>query len=428
MHRKAVLAELLPEQQPIAEQVLKGGIPAVRQAIDAENEKRAAAGEPPINATELLGVAEQLLPRLRTADWRDRAEAALNESGDLDLRDLRSVVVASDVAARDDETRALAADLRKPSSRSGSRPSTPPGSRTSASPSPPAGSCGRCACRRRPPKAGTMLPVELRAQLLTAAGEALTADVGADRWAAVLDATAYAPVRTEVKPASVPETPSDDLLAAIRKYASRVPAVAAAFGIEVSAARPARGPVDAPAEAPPPPRHRPGPAPPRRPHGHRRPGRRRPPAPVAESATGDGAGPGRTGRARGPSPRSARRSTDEPPAESRRRRRLPRPHRSSPSRVAPVAEPTETAPAPTAPVEPEPSRPRFGAGRRRGRSRHPGRGDERASPSPSRPPSPRGMPSDATPVAPSGSTDEGAAEALEAAPDLDELSDGEPAP
>ena len=111
-HRKAVLADLAPEQQPIAEQVLKGGIPAVRQAIEAENDKRKAADQPPINAPELLELAEQLLPRLRTADWRDRADAALADADELDLRDLRSVVVASDAAARDDETRALAADLR----------------------------------------------------------------------------------------------------------------------------------------------------------------------------------------------------------------------------------------------------------------------------------------------------------------------------
>ena len=49
---------------------------------------------------------------MRTADWRDRAEAAIADADVLDLRDLRSVVVAADNAARDDETRELAAQLR----------------------------------------------------------------------------------------------------------------------------------------------------------------------------------------------------------------------------------------------------------------------------------------------------------------------------
>src|SRR5690606_37791128 len=51
-HREAVLSELPAEQQPIAEEVLRGGIPAVRKAIDAENEKRTAAGEPAVDGKE----------------------------------------------------------------------------------------------------------------------------------------------------------------------------------------------------------------------------------------------------------------------------------------------------------------------------------------------------------------------------------------
>src|SRR5262249_28671535 len=88
-------------------------IPAVRQAIDKENEARKERGEPPINGSELLALAEKLRPRLRTAEWRDRAEAALADVNEIDLRHLRPAVVAADSAARDDETRALAAQLRE---------------------------------------------------------------------------------------------------------------------------------------------------------------------------------------------------------------------------------------------------------------------------------------------------------------------------
>lgn len=236
-HRKAVLAEVAQEHQPIAEQVLKGGIAAVRQAIDAENDKRAAGGQPPINATELLAIAEQLLPRLRAAEWRDRAEAALADADELDLRDLRSVVVAADGAARDDETRAMAAQLReKLDQRVESEQATWLEDLGLAL---DAGRVVRALrLSSRPPKAGTMLPPDLRTRLVEAANAGLSADVGADRWAAVLDAAAYAPVRGDVKPVSVPETPGEDLLAAVRKYGSRVPGVAAAFGIEAPA-RPA---------------------------------------------------------------------------------------------------------------------------------------------------------------------------------------------
>ncbi len=58
-------------------------------------------------------------------------------------------------------------------------------------------------------------------------GASLTADAPADRWAAVLDATAFSPVRLTVTPQSPPETPSDELIASSKKLASRLPQVAA---------------------------------------------------------------------------------------------------------------------------------------------------------------------------------------------------------
>src|SRR5690606_6664579 len=78
-----------------------------------QNEQAKAEGRPEIKAEPLVAIAERLLPRLRTAEWRDRADAALANLDELDLRDLRSVVVAADSAARDDETRELAASLRE---------------------------------------------------------------------------------------------------------------------------------------------------------------------------------------------------------------------------------------------------------------------------------------------------------------------------
>jgi hypothetical protein len=243
VHRSAVLEELPPEHRPIAEQVLAGDIPAVRQAIDKENATRTAAGQPTINGEELLALAEKLRPRLRTAEWRDRADAAMADIDELDLRDLRSVVVAADSAARDDETRALATQLREAlTKRVEAEQASWLADLTSAL---DAGRVVRALrLSSRPPKAGTILDPALVTRLSEGACASLTADAPADRWAAVLDATAYSPVRLTVKPHSVPETPSDELLANAKKLASRLPQVAAAFGIEATegAAKP-RGPL-----------------------------------------------------------------------------------------------------------------------------------------------------------------------------------------
>ncbi|MCU1369204.1 MAG: hypothetical protein JWO77_398, partial [Ilumatobacteraceae bacterium] len=113
VHRKAALDALPAAEQVIAEQVLNGGIPAVRQAIEKMNEQAKASGGKEVAAQPLIAVAEKLLPDLRAAEWRDKAEAALADLAELDLRDLRSVVVAADTGAKDEDSRELASQLRE---------------------------------------------------------------------------------------------------------------------------------------------------------------------------------------------------------------------------------------------------------------------------------------------------------------------------
>ena len=234
-----MLASLPEEQKPIAEQVLKGGIPAVRQAVEKQNESNKAEGKPEIGAEPLVALAEQIMPALRTAEWRDKAEAALAEMAELDLRDLRSVVVAADVAAHDEETRELAEKLR-----------TGLAERVDAEhvawlaeidETLTSGRVVRALrVSSRPPKAGTPFPPELATRLTEETAKSLTADTGSDRYATVLDALAYSPVRGQVVPEGIPAEPSDELLAALKKLASRLPKIAALFGIEAPAA-PAKG-------------------------------------------------------------------------------------------------------------------------------------------------------------------------------------------
>ncbi len=231
VHRTAVLEELPPEHRPIAEQVLAGDIPAVRQAIEKENEARKERGETAIDGTELLALAEKMRPRLRTAEWRDRAEAALADVDQIDLRDLRSVVVAADSAARDDDTRALAAQLREAlAKRVESEQAAWLADVTSALDSGRAVRALRLSSR--PPKAGTILDPALSTRLTEAASASLTAETPVDRWGIVLEAIAFSPVRLAVAPASRPDEPSEGLLATVGKYASRVPQVATAFGVD----------------------------------------------------------------------------------------------------------------------------------------------------------------------------------------------------
>ena len=256
VHRAAVLASMAPEERPIAEQVLRGGIPAVRQAVAQQNAQLREQGQPEVKAEPLVAMAEQLLPQLKAAEWRDRAEAAAKDVDEIALRDLRSVVAGAD-AARDDETRLLAGKLRDALERRIEAQRERWTSEIAA-----ALDEGRLVralrLSARPPDPGSRFPAELALRLGQAAGEAMSPDVTPERWATLLDAVAASPVRRSVKPAGLPAEADQEVLQAARQAAGRIPALATLLGIDMppppGPARPrsatARSPRPRPARSP----------------------------------------------------------------------------------------------------------------------------------------------------------------------------------
>ena len=235
-HRNAVLAELPEAQRPVAERALQGGIPAVRQAINEQNAERRAQGLDEVPAAGLLAMAEQLLPKLRVAEWLDRADAARSVIDDLDLRDLRSVVAAGEdpVVARDESTRAIAAELKQALGAKQDKEM-----RLWFEDIDAAVGVGRVVralkLSSQPPKAGTPFPTDLAKRLADAASASLTSDAPAERWVAVLEAAAFSPVRSQVVPPGAPAAPGEELLATVRRLGPLLPQVATLFGIEVAA-------------------------------------------------------------------------------------------------------------------------------------------------------------------------------------------------
>ena len=112
-NRRAALAEMPEVQHGLAEEVLKGGVPGVRKAIARMNKMAEADGIPKVKSEPLVALAEKMTPVLKSAEWRDRAEAAISGIETVDLRDIRSVVVAADSGARDEQSRELAEKLRE---------------------------------------------------------------------------------------------------------------------------------------------------------------------------------------------------------------------------------------------------------------------------------------------------------------------------
>ena len=230
-HRTALLESIPAEQRPIAEQLLAGGIPSVRQAIEKQNEQLKAESKPEVKPEALLRVAEDLRPRAQAALWRDRAEAAAAVVDELDLRDLRSVVNAAGDAGRDEEARALASQLREALANRVEKEHA--AWLAELAETVQAGRVVRALrLSSRPPKAGAPMPGDIATQLAEATAASLTDETGPDRWATVLDALAYSPVRRRVIPQSLPTKLSPELRTTISRLASRLPEIAHIFDIE----------------------------------------------------------------------------------------------------------------------------------------------------------------------------------------------------
>ena len=242
-HRTAVLADLPEEQKRLADLVLRSGVPGLRNAIEAQNATAREAGQPEIPLDILLRLAERIHPTLRTAEWLDRAEAAVDGIDEIDLRDLRSVVVASESAGRNDHTRALADQLRLALAVRVEREHAAWVSEVTKAID-ESREVRALRLSSRPPKAGAPLPEPILTRLTEMADKGLSPDVNQGRWGTLLDAVALSPVHGRVVPVGLPEDPSLELLDLVRRIGSQVPQVAALFGVEPTSTprrRPGRG-------------------------------------------------------------------------------------------------------------------------------------------------------------------------------------------
>ena len=236
VHRAAIIDALPAEHQAVAERALTGGLKAVRDAVKAQNDQLKKDGKPLIPADGVVALAQDLLPKLRVAEWLDKAEAAKADLETLDLRDLRSVVVGSDdpMVVRDESTRTLAAEL-KAALKSKSESEQTQWLADIAAAIDVQRVVRALKVSSEPPKAGQPFPADLAQKLTQAATAALAPEDPQDRWVTVLEAIAFSPVRSSVKPASIPAQPSEALLATVKRLAPLIPHIASLFGIVAEA-------------------------------------------------------------------------------------------------------------------------------------------------------------------------------------------------
>jgi len=243
-YRNAALATLKPEQLPVAEQLLRGGIPAVRQAIEEQNTRAKAEGRPEVTPGPLLALAEELLPVVTLANWKDRASVARAGGKDVPLRELRSIVASASTVTLDDEGREFLTALRTSLDERVTALRQRWVERITV-----ALDEGRVtdAVRTsiRPPEPATRLSAELAVRLAEAAGQAMNADAAPADWLGLLEVVVDSPVRRNVKPAGIPTGADETLLSAARQASGYVPELAKLLGIPIPPPPGPRRPVSA---------------------------------------------------------------------------------------------------------------------------------------------------------------------------------------
>jgi hypothetical protein len=229
-HRNALLATLRPEQLAVAEQLLRGGMPAVRQAIDEQNRAALAQGRPTIAPETILAIAENLLPITSLAAWKDRAAAVQGAGPQVRLRDLRPIVTAARNTSLDEEARGVLKELQALLH-----------SKTEELRTQWVAKLESLLERNeviealhvaaRPPDQSTRCSAALAASLTEAAGRALDPELTATAWIAVLDAVVASPIKRSVHPAGIPA--AEEARAAAVKAAGHVPALAKLLGMRI---------------------------------------------------------------------------------------------------------------------------------------------------------------------------------------------------
>ena len=231
-NRNAALAALSAEQIPVAEQLLRGGIPAVRQAIEEQNSRARTEGRAEISPQPLLTMAEELLPRMNLAAWKDRAVALRAAGREAPLREMRSVVAGASTVSLDDEGRELVGALREAlDSRVAALRVAWLGRVTSALDEGRVADALRVAAK--PPEPSARVPADLAVRLAESAGTAMAPTLDETQWKDLLDAVINSPVRRTVKPAGLPADASADLLTAARHAAGLVPELARLLGLPI---------------------------------------------------------------------------------------------------------------------------------------------------------------------------------------------------
>ena len=230
IYRNALLATLSPEQLPVAEQLLRGGMPAVRSAVAEQNKNATAQGRPTIDAETIDRIAEELLGKTNLALWKDKAAGAIGAGRELRLRDLRAVVTSAKTVSLDDEGRQQLKELQTALTSKVDHLRTVWNEKLEAA----LNSKNVAETLRlvaRPPDMSTRVSAEMAAKVITMTSETLTADLDAAAWNEIVTLAVDTSIRRNIKPVGIPANDVSKALAI--KNAGAIPELAKLLGMPV---------------------------------------------------------------------------------------------------------------------------------------------------------------------------------------------------
>ena len=230
VHRNAFLATLNPEQLPVAEQLLRGGLPAVRTAVAEQNKTATAQGRTTVNADAIDRIATDLLGKANLAMWKDRAAGAQSAGRDLRLRDLRPVVTSAKTVSLDEEARAMLKDLQAQltaqidvlSSEWLAKIATAIETKNALE---------ALTLAARPPEFRMQVASESAAAIAALASESLNETLAPAQWIVLVQAAVASPMHRTIKPSGIPA--DDACRNEAIKVAGAVPELAKLLGMKV---------------------------------------------------------------------------------------------------------------------------------------------------------------------------------------------------
>lgn len=229
-HRNAFLATLSSEHIPIAEELLRGGLPGVRKALDEQIKTATAQGRATVNAEAITRVAEELLGRANLANWKDRAAGAIAAGKELRLRDLRPVVTSARTVILDEEGKAQLKELQQALTQR----ITALREEWNAKLAKAVEShdvVEALTLTARAPEPTARVGSDVATRIAAMASEALTADADPAQWRRIVTAAIPSPICRLIKPSGVPEDEETRTLAV--RSAGSIPEIAKLLGMRV---------------------------------------------------------------------------------------------------------------------------------------------------------------------------------------------------